>query len=356
MTAIDRALHLQQIVKLPSVHGVTAGDLAQPSVSSQATIPAKKPIRQQPKGLMMRFTPIGSGRGEAGRIGTPESDSDLDMEDATPKFRTPITTSKSDSSDVESDVEMNNAPSIPVEKAKSDKSSKADSKTKSTEKSLKRKHKDTGITETKKSSSMSRSTNGPQLKRVKTKQAKSEEAKGDARSASTEDHQVAPIGLSFTGITPSKVTPIPPPKSTNTAQMFKTSESTKISSFTPTTQAMPPVHSQSKEFSPPSQGNRQSLEDRIKAIKSNASLTDKQRKREVKKLKRSHSSSFNESSPSVEGTTTPNPPPSSKVSHGDEIAPSSNILPVEVEEASKSSSKSKRRKREKGEGISSRAA
>jgi hypothetical protein len=73
---IDRVLHLRQLVNLP---GISNSD----APSSTATIPAKKPVRKQPKGLRMRFLPIGFGEGDAGKLGSESSeDSDVEMGEA----------------------------------------------------------------------------------------------------------------------------------------------------------------------------------------------------------------------------------------------------------------------------------
>ncbi|KAH8593892.1 DNA-directed RNA polymerase I subunit RPA34.5-domain-containing protein [Bisporella sp. PMI_857] len=85
---ISTTLHLQQIVDLPV-------DTTDQSSSARATIPAKKPVRQQPKGLKMRFRPLGFGEGDMGKIGSSssssdsESGSDEDMLDRVVKFKKP---------------------------------------------------------------------------------------------------------------------------------------------------------------------------------------------------------------------------------------------------------------------------
>jgi hypothetical protein len=73
---IDQVLHLRRIVSLPGDNDSVTG-------SSKATVPAKKPVRQQPKGLRMRFLPIGFGEGDGGKLGSESSeDSDVEMVDA----------------------------------------------------------------------------------------------------------------------------------------------------------------------------------------------------------------------------------------------------------------------------------
>ncbi|CZS98353.1 uncharacterized protein RAG0_07132 [Rhynchosporium agropyri] len=93
--SIDQVFHLQQVAREPTtVH------------PTRATIPAKKPIRQQPRGLKMRFHPVGFGDAQPGTIGS--SSSDEEMEDA--PSREPRSVSKSKltnySGDGASDEEM----------------------------------------------------------------------------------------------------------------------------------------------------------------------------------------------------------------------------------------------------------
>ena len=75
---IDKVLHLQQIVDLPEL-----------MTEERATIPAaSKFVRQQPKGLRMRFKPIGFGDEDTGKIGeTDNEDSDVEMGDAPRVFK-----------------------------------------------------------------------------------------------------------------------------------------------------------------------------------------------------------------------------------------------------------------------------
>lgn len=88
---IAQTLQLQQLVNLPSLQLTQS----QTSVSSQgsttASTPAQKPIRQQPKGLKMRFGPLGDHIGNLGKIGFDSSsdESQLDEEMAEPEFRMP---------------------------------------------------------------------------------------------------------------------------------------------------------------------------------------------------------------------------------------------------------------------------
>ncbi|TVY57269.1 hypothetical protein LSUE1_G008278 [Lachnellula suecica] len=130
---IDQMLHLQRIVQVPGTN--TAEE------SSKATVPAKKPVRPQPKGLKMRFLPIGFGEGKPGKIGSDSnsvdgsstgSASDEEIEEAPKTFKKPATLEES-SSESSSDEEMTEAPPLP-KPTKSKKSAETPSST------LKRKH------------------------------------------------------------------------------------------------------------------------------------------------------------------------------------------------------------------------
>lgn len=117
---IDHVLRLQQVVKLPGIHDSSSMTASLSNAAPQA----KKPIRQQPPGLKMRFRPIGFGDGEPGRIGSSSSsveeesinDSDEKMEESPVVFRRPVRlpsqssddSSKSSESEGSSDVEMTN--------------------------------------------------------------------------------------------------------------------------------------------------------------------------------------------------------------------------------------------------------
>lgn len=92
--SIDQILHLQQIVNLPGVH---EGIAPNKDSASKSTVPMKRPARPQPRGLKMRFRPLGFGSGEIGNIGSSsESGSDVDM-DAAPAVVRPDSEAKSKS-------------------------------------------------------------------------------------------------------------------------------------------------------------------------------------------------------------------------------------------------------------------
>lgn len=78
---IDRILHLQQIVELPGIK----------KANTNAGTPFQKVPRPQPKGLRMRFHPVGFDTEKPEKIGSPssseDSDSDVEMEDAPKTFK-----------------------------------------------------------------------------------------------------------------------------------------------------------------------------------------------------------------------------------------------------------------------------
>ncbi|CAD6455188.1 2a744ecb-b7f9-4ff3-bf45-b479611c3a5f [Sclerotinia trifoliorum] len=124
---VDQIYHMQQVVNISKEN------------SSQATVLAKRPVRQQPKGLKARFQPIGFASAP-GIIGSDEDESD--SEERAPKFQKIAM-----SEDEISDVEMEDAPPSlnPAKKSKSDKSKKSQKDSQeSADRSSKKKHKDTG--------------------------------------------------------------------------------------------------------------------------------------------------------------------------------------------------------------------
>lgn len=93
---IDQVLHLQRIVKLPTAPFVSNGQIG-------TVAPAKKPARQQPKGLKMRYHPIGFDGTDDNNAHLSEergngADSDKEIEDA-PAFRQPEMLQGDDASD-----------------------------------------------------------------------------------------------------------------------------------------------------------------------------------------------------------------------------------------------------------------
>ncbi|PSS09061.1 hypothetical protein M430DRAFT_53620 [Amorphotheca resinae ATCC 22711] len=135
-TPVNKILHLQQIVQPPSL--------------PQITTPAKKPVRQQPRGLKMRFRPIGFSNGDMGRIGSSSSSegesSDQEMQDApAAKFRKPESLSATESSDGSEDDDSSSHAKKTKAPPKSSKSkAPAVESSKKTDGSLKRKSSEGG--------------------------------------------------------------------------------------------------------------------------------------------------------------------------------------------------------------------
>ncbi|RFU30860.1 hypothetical protein B7463_g5505, partial [Scytalidium lignicola] len=115
---VDKILRLQQMVELPVLQNSSSSHK-----NPRATIPTPKPVRQQPKGLKMRFLPIGFGSGNPGTLGvdsslaessSAESESDEEMRDipnqspSTSKIQpnTSLSSESSNEEDSNSDVEM----------------------------------------------------------------------------------------------------------------------------------------------------------------------------------------------------------------------------------------------------------
>jgi hypothetical protein len=280
------------------------------AASSKATVPAKKPVRPQPKGLKMRFLPIGFGTGNPGKIGsdsnsvdgsTTESISDDDYEEEAPKaFKKPASIDSS-SDESSSDEEMTEAPPLP--KPTRSKLDKKGIETPTSSGSLKRKHSEGGEKKSKHSSSQSApNIDDRQLKRQETKQTDSQE---DRPSVSTKS--------------PKTVTPISPPKSTpKSSDAPKSILKKSKHDSTPNTASSPLKPSKPKTLVPPppssapnpatgsevkakkskskhrdgklptTPGQEPSLEELTKAM--NPSLTSEERKKKMKKLKREESS------------------------------------------------------------------
>lgn len=220
-------------MNLPGVHGSKSSIEG----SSKATIPAKKPVRQQPQGLKMRFRPIGFGSAAAGQIGSDSTpveeisneNSDEEMEDAPPTFRKPIPSessgadesSESSTSEDESsssDVEMAEVVILPPKgntKVQDSQDSSKNESSQASNGSLKRKHSGREGQKPKNSSSRSLSVDGRELKRLKTKQNDSQKSSEDRASVSIKSHKSAsqPLSTSPDITSAKKNTPILPPPS-----------------------------------------------------------------------------------------------------------------------------------------------
>jgi hypothetical protein len=223
---IDHVLHIQQIVKLPGIH-----DSSSMTTSlSNTTARAKKPVRQQPPGLKMRFRPIGFGDGEPGRIGSSSSsvegnsssDSGERMEESPVVFRRPVPltsensdeSSESSESEGSSDVEMTEAQPLPTTKGGIDETSATSSTSQEmTNGSLKRKHGGEGR-KSKHSSFRSSNIDDRELKRLKTKHNESQKRLENGTSVSIEPHKSSKLRLPANpAISPTKeITPIRPSK------------------------------------------------------------------------------------------------------------------------------------------------
>ena len=91
---ISQTLHLQQLVKLPN-RGTTSGVPAE-GIQSTASPSCgfRRAARPQPKGLKMRYLPLGDTEGQFGRMG-PGSSTSGGSGDEDPQFRLPISVSSS---------------------------------------------------------------------------------------------------------------------------------------------------------------------------------------------------------------------------------------------------------------------
>jgi hypothetical protein len=205
---IEKVLHLQQIVKIT---GVTSA-----GISSKATVPAQQPIRPQPKGLKMRFRPLGFGHGDSS--GDEASDEESGVGSG---FIAPLT--------IDSGVEMADA-ALPEKshkksenvenKDKKDRKEKKESPVEIPKASLKRKHAEGKERKSKSSSYESSDIDDRALKRAKRKQIESRSTKADKRLMSTEAHQQIHTPLSST--TPALAI-LPPASIAQTSQNSKSS-------------------------------------------------------------------------------------------------------------------------------------
>ncbi|KAI9052449.1 hypothetical protein LZ554_003794 [Drepanopeziza brunnea f. sp. 'monogermtubi'] len=162
--SIDRVFQLHRIVRNPTTED-----------PFKATVPAKRPVRQQPRGMQMRFRPIGFGSGETGRIGSATPEPQAEMDEATPAtFRKAPGASDSDSDEV-----MGDAPPVTKKSHTKSKSSKSEK-----EPSLKRKHREGREKKSRHSSSSKMSSSErKELKRLEKKQSASQLSTVDNPSA-----------------------------------------------------------------------------------------------------------------------------------------------------------------------------
>ncbi|KAL2072207.1 hypothetical protein VTL71DRAFT_11550 [Oculimacula yallundae] len=270
--SIDHVFHLQQVAHDPTT--------ANPG---RATKPAKKPIRKQPRGLKMRFHPIGFGDAGPGTVGS--SSSDEEMEDRPSKTRRPVTKSKLTdyAGGDESDEEMVDAV-LPSRPHPDIAASSADAESRKEKK--KRKHSEGGEKKSKHSSSSKmKSIDHRELKRLKKKQTESQRNLADNPSASTEklDSTYPPSPLqSKTPQKPSvsiSTTPIPPPKPLTFSQTsvastgsYHSKSSSKKSKASEEFSSMSPVLKSTP-----------SLKELTRAT--DPRLTEEERRKKMKKLK-----------------------------------------------------------------------
>jgi hypothetical protein len=307
---IDQIFHLQQVVKLPGVQDTSSTR----ATASRATIPTKKPARQQPQDLKMRFRPIGFGDGETGKIGSSSSSvgcsstgsvSDEEMEEAFAPFRRPAAI-ESDSSEAEefseeadqnteesssSDVEMSGAPPLPTKPAAKDKEDKTSATVKpaqqATNGSLKRKH---GEREEKSKhrSSRASSIDDRELKRLKKSQTESQRRARGREPALIEPHKSSGEKLSTRAkATPSKKdTSIRPSKSAILPRSSPVPRASHVTSKKTDQQAFEKQNPKKRVRSEPVtpiQKNEVSLQDLTRAT--DPSLTGEERTKKIKKLK-----------------------------------------------------------------------
>lgn len=302
---IDRILHLQQIVQLPSVYDANAKQAS--SSTARPTIPAKKPVRQQPPGLKMRFRPIGFGSGSTGTIGSSssstdgsgaESDSDEEMDDPPRPFRRPASfqaeesatssDGSSDDSSSSSDAEMTEAPPLPSKPAGKTQSEKSAAKesSKVADHPLKRKHSEGGDIKAKNSSSSSEAyTSNRELKRLKKKQTNS---LAGSQSVSTETRKTTYSKLPH--VAPNSTTPIPPPKANRNHLLNPSSQillsPAKSAPILPpkSSRVAPPRTSQNSNAHPASKKLSEiPSRDKEKTHDASPGVSERERKKEVKR-------------------------------------------------------------------------
>ena len=88
--AVAQTLQLQQLINLPSLQNRQSQTSSSSQGDTTASAPAMKPVRQQPKGLKMRFGPSGAPvRGNIGVEASSSDESPTEREGPQPDFRTP---------------------------------------------------------------------------------------------------------------------------------------------------------------------------------------------------------------------------------------------------------------------------
>ena len=85
-TPISQTLNLQQVVHLPNLAKTQADPASGSAAAASSNTNSTKPIRQQPKGLRMRFLPSGFGGEDPGTLGSSDSETPTP---ARPEFKMP---------------------------------------------------------------------------------------------------------------------------------------------------------------------------------------------------------------------------------------------------------------------------
>jgi hypothetical protein len=368
-SSIHRTLHLQQMPVETSAF--------------EPTVAARKPVRPQPKGLKMRFRPIGYGNGNMGKIGSSsddesstDSDSDEEMADSVPgKFRKPMSLSSDEpasnsSEESDSDVEMTEAPVTVPKTTVKPKSMITESN--DADRSLKRKHAGNGEIEPKNNSSESTKADDRNPKRIKKNRAKSQETRADSESASVKGNSIPGMPPPRTSIS---ISPIPPTSKTlksNTAPQSSSQSSYKmtlvppprlrsphqIAPTPPTSSILKSSHvSQANSMLPPKATSvseeRPSLAKQIRRI--NPALSEEQRNKEIKRLKKGESKRLSKlkrrdliaSSPDVEDETTSNPSAAASLINRHDTGISASDLPTSSAQLKPSERKERKEEKER---------
>ncbi|OQN98811.1 hypothetical protein B0A48_15157 [Cryoendolithus antarcticus] len=77
---ISRTLQMREVVELPELSGKQASQVTGSEKAAEIKLPAISRVREQPRGLKMRYRPPGFGKGEAGRIGSGSESEDDEAE------------------------------------------------------------------------------------------------------------------------------------------------------------------------------------------------------------------------------------------------------------------------------------
>ena len=134
---ISQTLNLQQVVHLPNLTKARVDPASSSAAAASSNTNSTKPVRQQPKGLRMRFLPSGFGDEDPGTLGSSDSETPTP---ARPAFRMPDGPRPTHRTEKRNHEEMNGinqVSSSPVKKPKKTKD-QDDSKKKMEKKARKR--------------------------------------------------------------------------------------------------------------------------------------------------------------------------------------------------------------------------